>query len=264
MIPTSDILLSIVIPAYNEECRLPGTLEALASHCRRFPFPWEVIVVIERSTDRTVELASAIATRHGEISVIVNQVKRGKGYALRTGVGMASGEIVLTMDADLSVPVEFIDAFMSRLEANPSIDVLIGNRRHPDTVIEVRQSRLREVLGNVFSRLVRILTGSELTDTQCGFKALRRNAAVEVYSRQTVDGFACDVETLMLAERMGFTVRSLPVRWINSPESKVRIVRDSMRMLWDVLLIRRKVARSLARMPFREPSREEAVERTGF
>ncbi|MGH8020896.1 MAG: dolichyl-phosphate beta-glucosyltransferase [Opitutaceae bacterium] len=260
MIPSPDILLSIVIPAYNEERRLPGTLDELVAHCRRFPFSWEVIVVVERSTDQTVERASEIAARHEEISVIVNQVKRGKGYALRTGVGMSSGEIVLTMDADLSVPAEFIDAFVSYLEANPSVDVLVGNRRHPDTVIEVRQSRLRQVLGHVFSRLVRVLSASALTDTQCGFKALRRNAAMEIYARQTVDGFACDVETLLLAERLGFVVRDLPVRWANSPESKVRIVRDSLHMLWDVLRIRWKVSRSLARTPFRAHSREEAAE----
>jgi dolichyl-phosphate beta-glucosyltransferase len=140
--------------------------------------------------------------------------------------------------------------------------VLVGNRRHPDTIIEVRQSRLREMLGFVFSRLVRFLSASELTDTQCGFKALRRRAALEVYSRQTIDGFASDVEVLLLAQRMAFEIQDLPVRWINSPESKVRIVRDSVRMLGDLLVMRWRVSRSLARMPFRQTSREEPVERT--
>jgi dolichyl-phosphate beta-glucosyltransferase len=242
--------ISIVVPAFNEERRLPATLERLARYCERTRVAWEIVAVIEKSEDRTAEAAAAVARMHPEISVIVNQVQRGKGYALRTGVHMSSGDVVFTMDADLSVPEEFISVFLEYLAAHPEVDVLAGSRRHPDSVIEVHQTALRRFLGRVFSRLVRLVSASGLSDTQCGFKAFRRRTASEVYSRQTIDGFACDVEILLLAERMGFGVRELPVRWVNSPESKVRLVRDSIGMLWDTLRVRRRVARTLKARPF--------------
>lgn len=249
--PDDDrVFLSIVIPAYNEEARLPGTLESLVGHCARYAFPWEIVAVVEKSTDNTAEAASVIAARHPEISVIVNQVRRGKGYALRTGFGLSRGKIVFSMDADLSVPPEFIGVFLDVFSRDPDVDVLIGNRHHEQSTLVVRQSRGREFLGRRFNGLVRKLAATDLADTQCGFKAMRREAAAQTFLRQTLDGFACDVEILMLAKRMGFIVRDLPVRWINSPESKVRIVRDSLAMLRDVLLVRSRVARTLAERPY--------------
>jgi len=248
------IFLSIIIPAYNEEKRLPDSLRTVAEYCRQFDFGWEVIAVVERSTDRTVEKASAVAAQFPQISVIVNQIQKGKGYAIRTGVGLSHGEIVLMMDADLSVPMDYVPRVVDAFRADPELDVLVGNRQHPASVIEVRQSAFRERLGKIFNFLVRLIAATELRDTQCGFKALRRQAAIEIFSRQRIDGFAFDVETLMLAERMGFKVRDMPVRWINSPESKVRIVQDSARMLWDLLRVRFTVARTLARRPYRPGS----------
>lgn len=250
MDPDQPVLLSIVIPAFNEERRLPSTLETLAVHCAKYSFGWEIIAVVEKSTDHTAEAASVVAARHPEVSVIVNQVQRGKGYALRTGVGLSRGSIVFTMDADLSVPPSYIDLFLKRFEDHPEVDFLMGNRQHRDTVIEVRQSRLRELLGKAFNALVRSVLQTRLGDTQCGFKAMRREAADQVYLRQTIDGFACDVEIVLLAERMGFRIQDLPIRWVNSPESRVRLVRDSTAMLWDVMRIRYRVARTLARRPY--------------
>lgn len=245
-----QIRLSIVIPAYNEELRLPGSLKTLAEHCSGFDFRWEIVVVVEKSTDRTVELSSAVAAKFPGVSIIVNQIQKGKGYAVRTGVGLSRGEVVLIMDADLSVPVEYVDRFLEAFDENPEIDVLVGNRQHQESVIPVRQSAFRERLGKVFNWFVRVLSESELRDTQCGFKALRRRAAIEIFQRQRIDGFAFDVETLMLAERMAFTIRDLPVTWINSPESKVRIIRDSARMLWDILAVRLQVNRTMALHPY--------------
>jgi dolichyl-phosphate beta-glucosyltransferase len=162
------------------------------------------------------------------------------------------------MDADMSVPVEFVRAFVEEFENDASVDVLVGNRQHGKSVIGERQSWLRESLGKGFNVLVRLLSVSSLRDTQCGFKAFRREAAEAVFTRTTFDGFACDVEILMLASRMGFVVRDLPVQWNNSPESRVRMVRDSARMFADLLRVRGLVERSLAQRPFpkREPSPE--------
>jgi hypothetical protein len=133
--------------------------------------------------------------------------------------------------------------FMRHFAEHPECDVLAGNRQHPASRIECRQNLVREQMGRTFNRILRLAAGVRLRDTQCGFKAFRRNAAREIFARQTLDGFAFDVEVLLLAARLGFTVCDLPVRWLNSPESKVRIIGDSLRMLRDALRVRRLVRR---------------------
>jgi dolichyl-phosphate beta-glucosyltransferase len=177
-------------------------------------------------------------------------------------VALARGDFVMTMDVDLSVPVEFLHGFIEALRNDPSVDILVGNRQHAESVIGVRQTKLRETLGKVFNFGVRFLGISSLKDTQCGFKVFRREAAEAIFSRQTIDGFACDVETLFLAEQMGFVVRDLPVTWINSPDSRVKIFRDSLGMLVDLIRVRAIVRRTLARNPFRKPALVES--RSGY
>lgn len=244
--------LSIIVPAFNEEKRLPRCLEALGEFCAKRPGETEIIVVVEKSTDETVLVATEAAAVHPMIQVIANPVQRGKGYALRTGVEHARGEFMVTMDADLSVPVEFLESFVEIMRDDPLVDVLVGNRQHSESVIEVRQSFFRQSLGKVFNCCVRLLGVSSLRDTQCGFKLFRRKAARAIFSRQTIDGFACDVETLFLAEKMGFVIRDLPVTWINSPNSRVKIVRDSVAMLVDLVRVRAIVRRTLAGKPLRK------------
>ncbi len=242
---------SLVIPAYNEERRLPASMERILAFCPGIARSWELVVVVERSTDATARLAGAIAARHPAIRVLANTVQLGKGYALRCGVAAAAGDVVFTMDADLSVPLDHVPLFLDEFRNRPAVDVLVGNRQHPASRIPVRQSLLRERMGQAFNGIVRAAAGFRLRDTQCGFKALRREAARAIYERQTLDGFACDVEVLMLAERMGFRVEDLPVVWANSPDSRVRIVRDGFRMLVDVLQVRRIVERTLRERPYR-------------
>ncbi len=149
------------------------------------------------------------------------------------------------MDADLSVPLEEIDRFLAHFDAHPEDDVLLGSRQHPESRIERRQSFLRQTMGKTFNRILRSLSLLPFRDTQCGFKAFRRAAATEIFALQTLDGFAFDVEVLLLAQALGFRIGELPVRWLNSPESKVHIVRDSLRMLADAITVRRRVARIL-------------------
>lgn len=244
--------LSIIVPAYNEEKRLPLCLEVLVAFCAKRSRESEIIVVVEKSTDETVSIATGAAAVQPMIQVIANPVQRGKGYALRTGVAHARGDFVVTMDADLSVPLEFLESFVEIMRDDPLVDVLVGNRQHSGSVIEVRQSVFRQTLGKTFNFCVRLLGVSSLKDTQCGFKVFRRKAARAIFSRQTIDGFACDVETLLLADRMGFVIRDLPVTWINSPHSRVRIVRDSFAMLVDLVRVRAIVRRTLAGKPFRK------------
>jgi dolichyl-phosphate beta-glucosyltransferase len=237
--------LSIVVPAYNEARRLPPTMAALAEYFRGFTRGYEVLIVVERSVDGTLEIAAGLAAQQAHFQVIDNGPQRGKGHAVREGMLRARGEIVFYMDADLSVPLTGVTEFLQRFEENPGVDILIGNRQHARSRVRRRQSALRECMGKVFNRILQSLTLVALRDTQCGFKAFRRAAGREIFRRQTIDGFAFDVEALLLADRLGFRVEDCPVEWTNSPESKVNILADSFRMLRDTWRIRTLVDRNL-------------------
>lgn len=231
--------LSIVIPAYNEAHRLPPTMEQLGQFCREAPWPVEILIVVEQSTDGTLQIAREHPKQQAySFKVIDNGPQRGKGHAVRSGMLQAEGEVVFYMDADLSVPLREVNAFVKRLEEDPSVDVLVGNRQHAQSRITLAQGWLRRSMGQTFNRIISALALADVRDTQCGFKAFRRQASREIFSRQRLDGFAFDVEVLMLAHRLGFRVVDMPVEWINSPESKVHIVRDSLRMLRDVVKVR--------------------------
>jgi dolichyl-phosphate beta-glucosyltransferase len=242
-----DPQVSIVIPAYNEALRLPHSLAELSRYCAAGgrEGSYEVLIVVEHGTDGTLELARETVVEQANFRVIDNRVQRGKGYAVRSGMREARGQIVFYMDADLSVPLEEIDAFLAYFAANPLVQVLLGSRQHADSRIERRQSLLRQTMGKTFNRILRTLSLIPFRDTQCGFKAFRRAAAQEIFQLQTIDGFAFDVEVILLAQALEYRVGELPVRWLNSPESKVHIVRDSLRMLMDAFTVRRRVGRIL-------------------
>ena len=239
--------VSIVIPAYNEALRLPHSLAELSRYCASSGErgSYEVLIVVEHSTDGTLELARETAAEQANFRVIDNRVQRGKGYAVRCGMREARGEIVFYMDADLSVPLEEIDAFLAYFAANPDVDVVLGSRQHVESRIERRQSLLRQTMGRMFNRILRTLSLIPFRDTQCGFKAFRQKAVREIFQLQTIDGFAFDVEVILLAQALGYRVAELPVRWLNSPESKVHIVRDSLGMLMDAFTVRRRVGHIL-------------------
>jgi dolichyl-phosphate beta-glucosyltransferase len=241
--------LSLVVPAYNEAQRLPPTLAKMGEFFREFTRTFEVLVVVEESTDDTLDIASAFAREQANFQVIDSRPRRGKGHAVRSGMLRAQGDLVFYMDADLSVPLQEVQAFLAYFAQHPEIDVLLGNRQHAQSRIMRRQTRLREGFGKTFNRVLQTLRLAPVRDTQCGFKAFRRPAAHEIFSRQTLDGFAFDVEVLLLAERLGYKIADLPVEWINSAESKVRLFRDSLAMLRDTFRVRRIVERSLAQGP---------------
>jgi glycosyltransferase involved in cell wall biosynthesis len=242
--------LSIVIPAYHEARRLPRTLQELAQFTAGLEaglgLTCEVIIVVEQGSDGTLEIAAAFAARQAHFHVIDSPVQRGKGHAVRTGILRAQGQLVFYMDADLSVPLREVTAFLEHFRAHPEIHVLIGNRQHRASRITRPQSWLRRTMGQTFNRILQLAALAPSRDTQCGFKAFRLAAARAIFTRQQLDGFAFDVEVLLLAQRLGYRIADLPVEWINSPESKVKIVRDSLMMLCDALRVRRLVAATLA------------------
>jgi glycosyltransferase involved in cell wall biosynthesis len=234
--PAGDV--SIVIPAYAEERRIGPTVRALCAYAREFPRLTEVLVITEPSGDRTAEVAREAAGGDPLVRVVENTEHRGKGFAVRTGMLQAAGEILFFMDADLSVPLRYVGPFVAHLEAHPETAAAIGNRRHPASVISKRQHFLRERAGRGFNQVVRALGLSVSKDTQCGFKVFRREAAREIFSRAQIDGFAFDAEALLLAQKLGLLVDELPVEWINDEETKFDPWRDGWRSVRDLWRVR--------------------------
>ena len=225
--------LSIVIPAYNEAGRIASSLVALQVYVQRKGFQIETIVVDDGSTDNTAELAS----RQAGIRVLRNGRNRGKGFSVRRGVLEARGELVLFTDADLSAPINEADKLIAALESSHA-DAVVGSRALERDLIGTHQSPLRELGGRLFNLLVRIFTGLNIHDTQCGFKLFRRETTCRAFELQRVERFGFDPEILFLIEHQGGKVAEVPVRWNHSPATKVRYLRDSLLMTKDLLLLR--------------------------
>jgi len=244
-------LLSLIVPAYNEADRLPDTIQRIQKHSRLWKFPIEVIVVVEPSEDQTLALAESAVKSWIDLRVLTHHEQRGKGFAVRSGMLRARGDLIFFTDADLSTPLEDLDAGLALFAHDRSIDLIVGNRMHPDSQILQRQRVSREWMGKVFNRIVQTLTGLRIRDTQCGFKGFRNRAAKEIFGRQRIDGFSFDVEVLLLARAMGLVIAELPVHWTNSEASRVHPVRDSARMFLDVVRVRRLVKRTMHEFPYR-------------
>lgn len=229
--------LSIVIPAYNEEFRLPKTLEAIFAWLGSRPSAAEVIVVDDGSTDRTREMVAALQEKHPSLRLVPNGQNRGKGYSVRHGMLEARGEITLFSDADLSTPIEEADKLLAAMR-DGGYDAAIGSRAMDRSLIEVHQSAGREQAGILFNRLVRWIVGIEFSDTQCGFKAFRRERCRIIFEQQRVDRFGFDPEILFLAKRHGLGVAEVPVRWRHDSATKVNVVADGTEMFVELLGIR--------------------------
>jgi glycosyltransferase involved in cell wall biosynthesis len=227
--------LSIVIPSFNEEQRLPATLERIAKYIQESGRPTEVIVVDDGSTDGTAAVAESARGRIETIRVVSNGRNRGKGYSVRHGSLEARGEIVLFTDADLSAPIEEADKLLSMMD---KYDVAIGSRAMNRKLIEVHESKFREFAGIVFNRIVRVILRLPFVDTQCGFKAFRREKCKIIFEQQTIERFGFDPELLYLARHHGLRIVEVAVRWAHSPATKVNMWRDSVQMFLDVVVIR--------------------------
>lgn len=227
--------LSIIIPAYNEEPRLPVTLERVDVYLRSLGRSTEVIVVDDGSRDRTAAVAESFRARMPSLRVVPNGVNRGKGYSVRHGMLEARGRLVLFTDADLSAPIEEADKLLRALESH---DVAIGSRALDRSLIEIHQSPFREFAGIVFNKMVRLCLGLSFVDTQCGFKAFRREKCRIIFEQQRIERFGFDPELLFLAKRHGLSTVEIPVRWAHSPATRVSMLRDSLRMFFEILQIR--------------------------
>jgi dolichyl-phosphate beta-glucosyltransferase len=227
--------LSIVIPAYNEEPRLPASLALIAAYIRASGQETEVIVVDDGSRDGTASVAESFRKEIPRLRVISNGENRGKGYSVRHGMLEAQGRIVLFTDADLSAPIEEAGKLLAALEDH---DVAIGSRAMDRSLIFVRQSLFREFAGIVFNAIVRLTLRLPFVDTQCGFKAFRRVPCQIIFEQQSIERFGFDPELLYLARHHGLRSAEIPVRWAHSPATKVNMFSDSLQMFLDVFIIR--------------------------
>jgi dolichyl-phosphate beta-glucosyltransferase len=233
--PADTPFLSLVIPAHNEENRLPKTLEQVFAFLSAQSYNAEVIVVENGSADRTLEIAQGFAERHENLRVIHTD-ERGKGLAVKRGMLEAHGEFRLFADADFSMPVPEISRFLP--PALLDVDIAIASR---ETVGAVRYGEpfRRHLSGRIFNALIRLVVLPGLDDTQCGFKCFRAAVVEEIFPRQTMPGWSFDVELLYIARRRGYRIKEIGIPWYFNPDTKVSLVHDSLRMASDLFTIRR-------------------------
>ena len=230
--------LSVVIPAYNEEKRLPATLDRVTAWLDAQSLEFgEVIVVDDGSRDGTAALVERYCAAHPCVRLLQNPGNRGKGYSVRYGILETRGEWVLFSDADLSTPIEDVTR-LYEAASDAGADIAIGSRALDRSLVSKRQAPLRELSGRFFNLVMRTATGLPFRDTQCGFKLYRASAAREVFSRQKLDGFSFDVEALYIARRLGIPAVEAPVRWANVEGTKVSAL-TGLRSFADLVRIRR-------------------------
>ena len=229
----SELQLSVVVPAYNEEGRVGTTIEQMLAYLDGRAQAFEILVVDDGSADRTPELVAGIAARHPPVRLL-REPHRGKGAAVRAGALAARGRVVLFCDADLSHPLEELTRLPALLDG---AQVAIASREGA-AARRIGEPLHRHLMGRIFNFIVRTLTVPGIQDTQCGLKCFTREAARDLFSHQTIDGFGFDVEILFLARKRGYRVVEVPITWRHVPASRIDPLRDTIRMLTDVLRVR--------------------------
>jgi dolichyl-phosphate beta-glucosyltransferase len=238
--------LSVIIPAYNEENRLPITLEQVFRFLGQQSYPYEVLVVENGSQDRTLEVAQEFS-RHSPQLIVIHEDGRGKGLAVRRGMLEAHGEYRFMCDADLSMPVDQINRFLPPLLTD--FDVAIGSREAPGA-IRYNEPFHRHLGGRIINQMIRVLALPGLQDTQCGFKCFHKPAAEELFRRMTLTGWSFDIEIIYLARLLDYRLVEVAIPWYFNPASKLNLMQDALKMMADILTIRRKARQGFYQSDF--------------
>ena len=225
--------LSIVIPAHNEESRLPRTLGKIFDFLKAQSYSYEVIIVENGSADRTLEFAQEYALKHPNL-IVYQEQHPGKGNAVQQGMLKAKGQYRFICDADLSMPIEEIQKFIPPVLTD--FDIAIGSREAPGA-IRYNEPSYRHLGGRAINLAIRILILPGLNDTQCGFKCFSAKAAEDIFSQQTLSGWSFDIENLYIARRKKLRIKEIPIQWYYDPDSKVNAIRDALRMISDIFRI---------------------------
>ena len=228
--------LSIVIPAYNESARIEATLARVLECVETRNWDAEILVVDDGSTDNTVDIVHQWMARHRQLHLVKNPGNRGKGYSVRNGLLQAAGEVVMFTDADLSAPIEEAVRLIEALDAGA--DVAIGSRWLDKQKQTVHQPLYRRFFGRCFNAVTRKVMGLPFKDTQCGFKAFRRNAAQTIFRLQTIERWGFDPEILFIARKLKYNIAEVPVTWGHDERSRISYLKDGMKMLEEMAEIR--------------------------
>jgi len=228
--------LSIVIPAYNESARIEGTLERVLWCVQKRQWDAEVVVVDDGSTDHTAEIVQRWMERYDRLHLVKNPGNRGKGYSVRNGLLQAAGDIVMFTDADLSAPMEEAERLLAALDAGA--DVAIGSRWLDKQKQTVHQPMYRRFFGRCFNWVTRKVMGLPFKDTQCGFKAFKREAAQTIFRLQTIERWGFDPEILFIARKLRYVIKEVPVTWGHDERSRISYLKDGMKMLEEMAEIR--------------------------
>ncbi len=227
--------ISVIIPAYNEESRLPATLASVHEFLSGYGKSFEILIVDDGSYDHTVEVVNEFAAGHPGVRLLSYQPNCGKGHAIRTGILSGRGDLLLINDADGSSPI----SELARLEHGiaSGADIAIGSRAKRDETRTVSALAYRKFIGNTFNLIVQSLLLPGIYDTQCGFKLFKRDVAQDIFSVSRIDGYGFDVEILFIARRRGYTISEIGINWNNVEGSKVNVFTDSLAMFMEVLRI---------------------------
>jgi dolichyl-phosphate beta-glucosyltransferase len=227
---------SIVLPAYNESARIASTIEKILVHANQRGWRAEIIVVNDGSRDNTAQIVQEYAGKNPMLRLIENPGNRGKGFSVKNGMLQANGEILLFSDADLSSPISEADKLFAALQEGA--DVAIGSRWLKTELQIQRQPFYRQIFGRVFNLALRLVLGLNFKDTQCGFKAFTRSAAMRLFPAQKIERWGFDPELLYLAKRSGLRVAEVPVAWSHREGTRINPLRDGIRMLGEMFIIR--------------------------
>ncbi len=233
-------LISVVIPAFNEEARLGSTLEKILAYLDGRRLAAEIVLVDDGSGDATFEVARNFCDAHrlaDRMHILRSEPNQGKGFSIRRGMRAVRGELALMTDADLSTPIEELEKLEQEVITG-ACDIAFGSRDIAGSVVAIHQSWFRENSGKIFNRFVRLITGLPFRDTQCGFKLFKMSSCRSLFDKQKVLGFGFDVELLYVARKWGLSMKEVPVVWRHAPGSKVRFATDAPRMFLDLFRIR--------------------------